>query len=283
MKKNGLEIKYIVLIVLLVITIFLGIFSFVVKDNRKLSPIEEVIKDVVVTTQKVVYAPFNYLNNKIIKYNEMNNLYNEYKIVKKELDKIDLVNSQNAELKRELSELKKLLKIDKSLTEYNYLNATIINRNTAYWYNTITIDKGFYNGIRDNMAVISSKGLIGKVIKTTNFTSEVKMITTNDINNKISVGIDINGTIIHGLIAGYDYKTNNLIVEGIVEMVDIPATTAVYTTGLGETFPSGILIGNVVSVKKDEYDLAKKILIKPTVDFNNIRFVTVLNRKDNRK
>ena len=65
------------------------------------------------------------------------------------------------------------------------------------------------------MVVINNKGLIGKVIKTTNFTSEIKLITTNDATTKISVGIDHNDNIIHGLLNGYDYKNNLLIVEGI--------------------------------------------------------------------
>jgi rod shape-determining protein MreC len=283
MRKNNYEIKYIVLIILLVITIFLGIFSMIVDDNRKLSPIEEVIKDVVTTTQKVIYAPFNYIFNKINDYNEMKDLYKEYKIVKNQLDKIELVNTQNKELKREINELKELTNINNILTDYNYLNATIINRNTAYWYNTITIDKGYYNGIRNDMAVITNKGLIGRIVKTTNFTSEVKLITNNDINNKISVGIEINNAILHGLITGYDYKNNYLIIEGITEMIDIPNDTEVFTTGLGQTFPSGISIGKVSNVQKDEYDLAKKILVKPNVDFNNIRYVTVLKREGSKK
>ena len=53
----------------------------------------------------------------------------------------------------------------------------------------------------------------------------------------------------------------------------------VTTTGLTDYFPSGILIGKVSKVVKDEYDLNSIVEVKPTVDFENISVVTVLNRK----
>ena len=43
--------------------------------------------------------------------------------------------------------LKEELNIDYALTDYEYLNASVISRNIGYWYNIITIDKGIKNGI----------------------------------------------------------------------------------------------------------------------------------------
>ena len=53
----------------------------------------------------------------------------------------------------------------------------------------------------------------------------------------------------------------------------------VTTTGLTDYFPSGILIGHVSKVVKDEYDLNSIIEVKPSVSFNDISIVTILNRK----
>ena len=47
-------------------------------------------------------------------------------------------------------ELKDTLELNKTLTEYNPINATILSRNKSYWYNTITIDKGKKDGIEEN-------------------------------------------------------------------------------------------------------------------------------------
>ena len=45
-------------------------------------------------------------------------------------------------IQKEIQELKDTLELNKTLTEYTPVNATILSRNKSYWFNTITIDKG---------------------------------------------------------------------------------------------------------------------------------------------
>ena len=58
------------------------------------------------------------------------------------------------------------------------------------------------------MVVINGKGLIGRVIRTTTFTSDVRLITTSDTNNKISVAISNGNNKLYGLIKDYNYNNN---------------------------------------------------------------------------
>lgn len=280
MRNIKLEAKHIVLIILLIIAILLATFSYLVSDNRKLTPIEEIVKDTVTTIQKVVYYPFRYIDDKIDMYKDLKNVYKENKKLKENIKKYNLIKEENKNLKRELEYLKNILELEPTLSEYDYLHASVINRNVGYWYNTITINKGSYHGVEKDMVVINNKGLIGKVIKTTNFTSEIKLITTNDATTKISVGIDHNDNIVHGLLNGYDYKNNLLIVEGITNN-EFEKGDSVITTGLGGIFPAGILVGYVEETINDEYGLTNNIMVRSEVDFNNIYFVTILRRKGN--
>lgn len=160
------------------------------------------------------------------------------------------------------------------------MNATVVSRNVGFWYNTITIDKGTYNGVEKDMVVINSKGLIGKIIKTSTFTSDVRLITTSDTNNKISVHISNGDYDLYGLINSYDYNDNYLEVEGISNTKDVRVGDYVYTSGLGGIFPSGILVGTVSEISTDSYDLAKIIKVKPSSDFTDINYVSILKRKD---
>lgn len=280
MRNIKLEAKHIVLIILLIIAILLATFSYLVSDNRKLTPIEEIVKDTVTTIQKVVYYPFRYIDDKIDMYKDLKNVYKENKKLKENIKKYNLIKEENKNLKRELEYLKNILELEPTLSEYDYLHASVINRNVGYWYNTITINKGSYHGVEKDMVVINNKGLIGKVIKITNFTSEIKLITTNDATTKISVGIDHNDNIVHGLLNGYDYKNNLLIVEGITNN-EFEKGDSVITTGLGGIFPAGILVGYVEETINDEYGLTNNIMVRSEVDFNNIYFVTILRRKGN--
>ena len=68
-------------------------------------------------------------------------------------------------------------------------------------------------------------------------------------------------------------------VEGISNTKTVRVGDLVYTSGLGGVFPSGILIGKVESITTDSYDLSKIINVKPSANFENINYVTILKRK----
>ena len=279
-KKKMTSKKYVFIGVVILIIILLIIFSFTLKEDRKLNPVESFLRDTLSYAEKIVTYPFSYITTKTREYNKLKDVNEENDILETSLDRIDAIETENVELRRQIDALKNELNIDYTLTDYEYLNATVTSRSVGYWYNTITINKGSYNGIEKDMVVINSKGLIGRVIKTSTFTSDVRLITTSETNNKISVHISNGDNNLYGLINNYDYSKNLLEVEGISNTKDVDIGDFVYTSGLGGIFPSGILIGSVSEITTDSYDLAKSIKVKPSADFSNINYVSVLKRKD---
>ena len=145
------------------------------------------------------------------------------------------------------------------------------------------IDKGSYNGVTPDMVVVNNDGLIGKVVSTTTFTSDVRLLTTSDMVNKISVTITDGTSSVNGLIKNYNYTTNLLEVEGVSNTKTVTIGEYVYTSGLGGVFPSGILIGTVKNIKTDEYDLAKIIDVTPIANFDDLNYVAILKRKEVKK
>ncbi len=282
-KKKKLALRYVILAILISIILFLVIFSYTLKTDRKLNKVESLIKDVIVFSQKIVYVPFNYLSDKVSDFSKLKDVEKENDILNTSLDRMSSIEAENVELRRQIEKLKEELNIDYVLTDYEYLNATVVSRNIGYWYNTITLDKGSYSGVEVDMVVINAKGLIGKVISTTTFTSEVRLITTNDSNNKISVLVSDGNNKVYGLLNKYDYDTNTLKIEGISNTLQVNIGDMVYTSGMGGVFPSGILIGKVNAITTDEYDLAKIINVTPSADFNDINFVSILKRKSDEK
>ena len=282
-KKKSIPKKYVLLIVIVLIIVLFVIFSVSLKKERELNKVESFFKDTLIYVEKIVVYPFDYVKNKISDYNELKNVKKDNDILETSMDRILSIETENIELRRQLEALKDELNIDYSLTDYEYLNASVISRNVGYWYNKITIDKGSYNGVEKDMVVITSKGLIGRVINTTTFTSDVKLITTSDTNNKISVHISNGDTNLYGLINGYNYNDNVLELEGISNTKDVNIGDRVYTSGVGGIFPSGILIGTVSEITTDSYDLAKVIKVKPSADFSDINYVSILKRKSDNK
>lgn len=283
MFRNRRIKKYYVIIILLIISILLLIFSFIIKDKRNLSIIEKTIKDTTLSINKTINIPINYIDDKIKEYKSKHKLYEKYEKLIKKYDKVKLMETKYEEAEKEIKDLKEVLELNNTLSESSYMNATIINRNIGYWYNTVTIDKGEKDGIEKDMAVINNDGLIGIVTKTSKLNSTVKLLTTTDTNSKISVKIKVDeDNYIFGLLVGYDKDKKSFIIEGIANNTEIPISSMVTTTGLGNNFPSGILIGRVDKITKDNFDLARTVLVKSSVDFDNINYVTVLKKDENK-
>lgn len=280
MIRRNIKTKHILIIIIIIIIVILAIFSFTLKEDRQLNKFESLIKDTTTSITKVISYPFNWIFNKIDDYKELVNIREKYQELLPQVDRIDSLNTENIELRNQLEAMKEELSIDYTINDYEFLNATVISRNISYWYNTITIDKGTYNGVEVDMVVVNSDGLIGKVVSTTTFTSDVKLLTTSDTNNKISVSISSNNKKLYGLIKDYNYKNNYLEVEGISNTESVSIGDYVYTSGLGGVFPSGILIGKVSEITTDEYDLAKIINVTLVADFDDINYVAILKRKE---
>lgn len=278
-KKKNIPKKYVAIIIIILVIVILVIFSFTLRDDKKLNPVESFIRDITIYAEKIITYPFNYLSNKIDDYNDLKSVSKDNDILETSIDRIDSIEAENIELRRQLEKMKEELNINYTLSDYEYLNATVVSRNVGYWYNTITIDKGSYNGVEKDMVVINAKGLIGRVIRVTTFSSDVRLITTSDTNNKISVHLTNGDYDLYGLINNYDYDDNYLEVEGISNTKDVNVGDFVYTSGLGGVFPSGILIGSVTEISTDSYDLAKIIKVTPSADFTDINYVSILKRK----
>ncbi len=278
-KKKNKKIKQIVLISIISICILFGITANLIGDKRNLNFFEKIVKDTVTTTQKLVNVPIKSVKN-LIRRNKNNK---EYDKLKEEVDKANSYIAEIEELKKERDELKSTLDLNATLSEYSVVNATVVNRNIGYWYNNLTIDKGSKSGIKNGDAVITSKGLIGKVVSVSNYSSTVKLLTSDEIKNKISVKISNEDSFYYGLLIGYDDNRKVYKIEGVSDIDKISNGDMVTTTGLTESFPGGLLIGYVSNIVKDEYDLTAIVEVKPSATFQDISIVTVIKREAKEK
>lgn len=205
--------------------------------------------------------------------------YNSFSFNKKECNlSIDnqMILTYNNNLKRENNELKSLLELKSE--EIRFISSKVINRDISFWYNNFTINKGKKDGVDLDMIVINEKGLIGIISSITNNTSTVKLISNSNLVDKISVRIENENDGVYGLLSRYNNLNNTFVIEGISENEEIKKGSNVFTSGLSEIYPGGILIGTVENIKTDQFDLAMIIEVKPSVDFGNINYVGIIER-----
>ena len=254
--------KIIIIIVTVILSFFLLFYSL--SSNRKMTFIESFLKDSATIIMKGVMLLFTVL------YKDKDIDQTESYIFQKNL---------NVHLEDEIEQLRDTLSLNQTLTGYDVVNATVITRNKSYWYQTLTIDKGKKDGLKKNMVAITKNGLIGKLQNVTNHSSEIKLITANDINNKVSVSISTKDVDTTAILSGYDKESNLVLVNGVDSLVDVKKGDVVTTSGLGGMFPRGIYIGVVEEITNDKYGLSKTLGIKTNQDFNNIHYVTILKEE----
>lgn len=89
------------------------------------------------------------------------------------------------------------------------------------------------------MAVMTADGLVGRVAKVNQFSSQIHLITTKGRTNRLSVNVQHDGHEVFGLIDRFDEKTNHLIISDIDNNEKIKAGDKVVTSGLAISYLKG--------------------------------------------
>ena len=266
------------LIVLLIsIIVLVALIGFSLRERSKLSWPEQFVKDTAGWVQSLVSKPVYFVEGFFENLQDLQNTYEENKELKARMENLVSLESQVQDLKKDNKELRDILGEKKTLRDYKPLPATVIARNPDRWHEMIIIDKGKINGIKQNMAVVTAKGLIGKVKSVNQFSSTVQLLSAMDPKNRISVTIQGKANI-YGFVQGYDDKKKLLLVKSIPSGTKVVKGQIVITSGKGGVFPGGQMVGKVVEVKPDQYGLNQTALVKPGADFYDINNVIVITR-----
>ena len=267
------------LILLLVSVIFLvALISFSLRDRQNATLPEQIIKDTVGFAQGIVAKPTNYITSIFSNIESLLNTYEENKRLKMRLEDFAVLQAKVHDLETENASLQELVDKEESLRDYERLHATVIARNPDQWEEKIILNKGSTHGVEKNMAVMTARGLVGKITLVTPFTSEVELLYTNNSNYRVSALVQGEKGDVHGLIEGFEAERNELILKRIDSSVKIEVGEKVVSSGLGGIFPKGILIGEVTEITTDDFGLTKMAYVKPAADFSLLDEVIIAKR-----
>jgi len=181
-------------------------------------------------------------------------------------------------LQEENNRFKEDLLTDKRLRElFSFASNTpmlfkasnVIGINNLNWFHTITLDKGYEDGIRKDMAALTEKGVVGRVIETYPGVSKILLIT----DPRSSIDVIVQRSRIKGIAEGKG--DNKLILKYIQQVEDVQVGDIVASAGIGGIFPKGIMVGEVVKVEKSDDSFFKSIEIKTSVDFRRLEEVLI--------
>ncbi len=181
----------------------------------------------------------------------------------------------DAELIEEENEfLNSFLGIKEEHVDFLFEDATVIGRESTNYRTVYTLSKGTFHGIEVNMPIITEEGLIGHITEVGATWSKAVLIT----ETASAVGAYIERSGVLGVVEGtYELRT-----EGACRMVyiepdsDIRVGDKVLSSGIGEVYPRGIVIGKVTEITVDENSRTLTALIEPAADLDSISKLMII-------
>ncbi len=168
----------------------------------------------------------------------------------------------------------------KNANNYRYHIAEVISVSPDPYNKVVKVNLGEKDGIKPDMAVVTVDGLIGRIVSTTPFSSNVQLIT--DMNGTESGAKAISATVKNletesfGIIERYDREQGYLVMTKIDQTDKLKKGDTVITSGLGELFPAGLVIGTVESRQVGEFGLTHTAMVKPAAKFAKLREVFIV-------
>ena len=264
-KGNQQKFSLLSLILFSIIFLILGSFNFKIINFNKI-----IIKEIIYYSSFIANIPENIIKKSFIKTKDHFEYYNDYLIVKNELQKLENKDLEKKIITFENIELKKL--IDDYFVEDSKTYARVLTDKKSPFLRSIVINKGSKNGVKLGMVIYDDIYLIGKVVEVNFSTSRVLLIS--DINSKIAVTIQpLN---VQGIMSGLDTQTGKMqyIKEDKLINKDNHELIIV-TSGSGGIFKSGIPIGKINLT--DTLEDKQNIIVNFYTDFSQLKYVKILS------
>jgi rod shape-determining protein MreC len=156
--------------------------------------------------------------------------------------------------------------------EYEFMNGKAINSSVNKRNNYLTLNIGSLQGVKKDMGVITSDGIIGIIKDVSDNFSSAMSILHKDV--RVNCQLKKDGTYGPLIWDGLDYQFSNL--TDIPTHAKIKKGDTVVTSSLSGIFPEGIIVGFVESFEQRANESFYTIKVKLSADFKKVNHVSVI-------
>ena len=257
------------------------IFNFIFKNSNKLLFLLLLGISLFLTVQSHSYhrskvvSSANFLTGCV--YERMNSI-SEYFNLKGQNDELAKENARLKGLLFNVSDTNAVAKIDsvKGVNKMDIITSKVIHNSYNVFENYLTLNSGEAAGVRTDMGVINSAGIVGIIDKTSkNYSTVVSILNVkSQINAKVKKSGHFGSLVWNGKSTGF------------VQLIDLPRLAAIrkgdtIVTGDQTTiFPPNIGIGTIDKIYIDNETNFYTINVKLFNDMTNLGHVYIIKPKD---
>ena len=238
-----------------------------------LDRIRDFAGDIVAPIQRGLTTVTRPVGNFFSAIGDLANLREENRDLKDENEALRAEIEEARNLTEENAELLENLDLEEPWFAKEKVAAEVIADAPGNWRWAITINKGSADGLREDMAVISPDGLVGKIIPPiqSNSATVLLMIDPNFAAVAVTEEEGVSGSV-----AG-NGEGEPLSMRHVDKGLPIDAGDRIVTSNMnGGLFPRNIPVGFISEIGGDERASLLDISIESYVDFNDLNVVQVL-------
>jgi len=197
-------------------------------------------------------------------------------VIEKNYNRLLWIEGQLRLVEAENDRLRAALEFKERVT-FAVVAAQVTRRRPTTWWQTVEIDRGEQDGIATAYPVVTDQGLVGKIDGLYAELSTVVLLT----DEACQVAAKVEGSPEEGIVSGLREQIEGsplLQLRFLSREARLKKGMRVFSSGRGGVFPADLLIGEVVEV--DPGPLGSAALIRPAVDFENLRNVFVLTPQE---
>ena len=273
LRRNGVWL----LVIALLLSILIGITSAVMGGNA--DPLSNLVTTIVTPIRNGVAAAGDLVqgvSRYVLHYGEMEQQISD---LEDQVARLEEQVREGEEAVQENALLRDLLDLRERRRDFVFESAKITARSTSNWRATLTLSKGEESGVQVGNCVVTSTGVLVGVVSTVgSHYCEVSTV----IDTSMEMGGVITRTNTAGVLEG-DFA---LMQEGKLRLGYLPdeaqlvAGDEVLTSGRGDVYPSGLVVGQVEAVFNDASGLNRYAVVVPEVDLDTLIEVFIIKEFD---
>ena len=253
------------------ILLSLILLSFSIGKGREWNPVEKLAIEITAPFQKIFIGTISTARDIWKDYFFLVETRQENLRLNKKINLLETENSRYQELLLTNQRLQQLLKFQEN-TDETFLPARVIGWNSSVLFKSIIIGRGENDGLKINMPVVNSKGVVGRTVSVSSNYAQVLLVT--DQNSAVD-GL-VQRSRGRGMLKGRGLSQCSF--DYVIKACDIKIDDTIVTSGLGRAFPKGLYLGTVKQIDDSPDKLFKDVMVVSAVDFSKLEEVLVILR-----
>jgi len=179
-------------------------------------------------------------------------------LLQDELSRLRSIELENRELRRMLGYEQR--------SDFDLTAVLVVGKKISGFNNILTVDAGRREGLKEGMPLVTSNGLVGKVVLSGPFYSQVMPY----YNSLFRVSARVQENQANGIVSWPGEKYGELVMDFVPKTITVDSGFVIETSGSSNQFPGGIPIGEVIRTEPEPGKETQRIYLMPYVDLSKL-------------